>query len=193
MSTRPEIQQDVENRNTAIAEEVAKLALLDEKLEALQDAAREKRQALRLAYRDAHAAHFADVDPKRALVGAKCEHAISVAGAVAFFVRPPSAAALHTIDKFIADPVAPDEADQTKSLDLGPVTEAERTMLAWVVGVHLLADPNAKRQELEPLAPARRLKALRGLPDNLLRRVAEECVLLQSWLNVVLEIELGNF
>lgn len=189
MTTDPNIQE----REAALVELTAKLASLDAQIEALGEAAREKRRDLRSRYRAAHEKRFIDVDYKRALVGAKNEHAVTVAGVVSFFIRAPNAATVHGVDKFIAEPVITDEADRTKGTNMGPVSEAERMMLGWVVGVHLLADANAKRQEVEALSVGHRLRMVRGLPEDLIRRVAEECSLMQSWLNVVLEIELGNF
>lgn len=190
----PEVDHpDVQERNANLAELTAKLTHLDTQIEALSDAAKEKRRSLREAYRASHEKRFADVDYKRALVGAKAEHAITVKGVVAFFIRAPNAATTHAVDKFISEPVITDDVDRTKAINMGPVSEAERMLLAWVVGVHLLADASAKRQEIEALAPALRLRMVRGLPEDLIRRVAEECSLMQSWLNVVLEIELGNF
>ncbi len=181
---------DVQERDTLIAGLTLKCASLDAQIEALQEKATDKRKELREHFRVAHDKRFADVDYKRALVGAKTEHAITVKGVVSFFIRPPTAAVTHAIDKFITEPV--DATDGTKP-NMGPVSEAESLVLAWVIGVHLLADPNAKRQEIEPLGCAQRLRMARGLPADLIRRVAEECNLMQSWLNVVLEIELGNF
>jgi len=186
-------QNDVQERDNALAELTAKLAHLDTQIEALGEAAREKRKELRQTFREAHAARFADVDYKRALVGAKSEHAVTVKGVVSFFIRAPNAATTHAVDKFISEPLLVDEADRTKSVNMGPVGESERMLLGWVTAVHLLADPNAKRQEVEGLNVSHRLRMIRGLPEDLIRRVAEECGLLQSWLNVVLEIELGNF
>lgn len=181
---------DVQERNTTLAALTVKCAALDAQIEALHDTAQEKRKDLRETFRTAHEKRFADVDYKRALVGAKTEHAVTVKGVVSFFIRPPTAAVTHAIDRFITDPV--DSSDVSKPVNLGPVSEAESMVLAWVIGVHLLADPNAKRQEIEPLGCAQRLRMARGLPADLVRRVAEECSLLQSWLNVVLETELGN-
>jgi hypothetical protein len=190
----PEAQDpSVQERDNALAELTAKLANLDAQIEALGEAAQEKRKTLREKYREAHASRFADIDYKRALVGAKCEHAVTVKGVVAFFIRAPNAATTHAVDKFISEPLLPDPSDRTKSVSMGPVGEAERMLMGWVIAVHLLADPAAKRQEVEALSEAHRLKMIRGLPEDLIRRVAEEASLLQSWLNVVLEIELGNF
>jgi hypothetical protein len=190
MSTQdPEVQAG----QAALAEATAKLAALDAQIEALSDAARDKRGTLRTAFREAHSRRFADVDYKRALVGAKSEHAVTIPGVVSLFIRPPTAGVTHAVDKFISEPTVPDAVDATKAINMGPVSEAERMLLAWLVGVHLLADAGAKRQEVEGLAPGRRLQMLRGLPEDLIRRVAEEAGLLQSWLNVTLEIELGNF
>lgn len=182
---------DVQERDMALAELTAKCASLDLQIEALQDTAKEKRRDLREAFRTSHEKRFADVDYKRALVGAKTEHAVTVKDVVSFFVRPPTAATIHTIDKFVAAPM--DVTDPKNPTDVGPISEAEHMVLAWVIGVHLLADPSAKRQEIEPLGCSQRLRMARGLPADLIRRVAEECNLMQSWLNVVLEIELGNF
>lgn len=191
MSTTPD--PSVQERDTALAELTAKCLNLDAQIEALQETAQAKRQELRERFRAAHDKRFADVDYKRALVGAKTEHAVTVKTVVSFFVRAPNAATTHAVDKFISEPVAPDDTDRTKGTNMGPISEAERMLLGWVIGVHLLADPNAKRQEIEALAPYQRLRMVRGLPEDLIRRVAEECQLMQSWLNVVLEIELGNF
>ncbi|MFA6132492.1 MAG: hypothetical protein WC869_00595 [Phycisphaerae bacterium] len=187
------VDPNLAERNAALAELTAKLAHLDAQIEALGEAAQDKRRKLREEYRAAHEKRFSDVDYKRALVGAKNEHAVTVKGVVSFFIRAPNAATTHAVDKFIAEPVLQDETDKTKGTPMGPVTEAERMLMAWVVAVHLLADPSAKRQDIEQLSPGHRLRMVRGLPESLIQRVAEECSLLQSWLNVVLEIELGNF
>jgi hypothetical protein len=188
-----DIAGNVQNLNEATAEQIAILATLEAKLEALTEAAHEKRKEMRVAFREAHAKRFGDINPKHALIGAKCEHKIGIADVAAFFVRPPVGAVTHAVDTFIATPTYPDPADATKSLNMGPVSEAERMHLCWLIGVHLLADPNQKRQEIDGLPVWKRLQVIRSLPDDLTRRLAEEAALLQSYLNVTLEIELGNF
>lgn len=189
----PPVDPAVQDLNAQTAEQVALLATLTAKIEALGEQAQEKRRELRETFRTAHVKRFADIDPKRALIGAKTEHELSIKDVVSFYLRPPTAATTHAVDKFISEPMVADPSDATKSINLGPVGEAERMLMAWLVGVHLRADTNAKRQEVDGLPPGRRLQMLRGLPEDLIRRVAEEAGLLQSWLNVVLEIELGNF
>lgn len=187
------IDPNIADRNAQNADLVAKLTALDSQIEALGEKAQEKRRELRTAFREANNARFADVDYRRALIGAKTEHSIAIKEVVAFFVRPPSSAVTHAVDKFISEPTVPDAADVTKAINLGPVSEAERALLGWMTAVHLLADPTGKRQEVDQLPPGRRLQMLRGLPEDLIRRVAEEAALMRDWLNVVLEIELGNF
>ena len=187
------VDPDVQNLNNQTAEQIALLATLEAKIEALGEKAQEKRQELREAFRDTHTKRFGDIDPKRALIGAKTEHVMELKDVVAFYLKPPTAATTHAIDKFIGEPVVTDAADATKSINMGPVSEVERVLMAWLTGVHLKADQNAKRQDIDTLPPGRRLQMLRGLPEDLIRRVAEEADLLRSWLNVTLEIELGNF
>lgn len=189
----PTPDSDTQDLNNQMVEQVALLATLTAKVEALGEQAQEKRRELRETFREAHVKRFGDIDPKRALIGAKTEHELAIKDVVSFYLRPPTAATTHAVDKFIGEPNVADPADSTKSLSLGPVGEAERMLMAWLVGVHLRADVTAKRQEVDGLSPGRRLQMLRGLPEDLIRRVAEEAGLLQSWLNVVLEIELGNF
>lgn len=189
----PPTDPEVQDLTQQTAEQVALLATLTAKIEALGEQAQEKRRELRETFRESHVRRFADIDPKRALIGAKTEHELAIKEVVSFYLRPPTAATTHAVDKFISEPNVQDPADSTKTVHMGPIGEAERMLMAWLVGVHLKADVNAKRQEVDGLPPGRRLQMLRGLPEDLIRRVAEEAGLLQSWLNVVLEIELGNF
>ena len=182
----------VQELNKQAVDLVAQIAGLTAKVEALSDDAAAKRRELRAAFRQAHEYRFNDLDAKRALIGAKTEHAITIAGTVSFFIRPPAMSTVHAVDAFIATPVLTD-TDPTKAVNMGPISEVERTLLGWVTGVQLLADPNSIRQDLQALSIGNRLKALRSLPEALLTRVADEASLLQNWLNVVLEIELGNF
>src|SRR5271157_1796176 len=67
-------------------------AKLDEQIASLTDENEEKRSNLRSTFIEKHAKRFGDFDPKIALRGGRCEHAITVEGVVTYFVSVPSSA-----------------------------------------------------------------------------------------------------
>jgi hypothetical protein len=184
----------VQNINTQQAADVAKvtaqLAATEQQLQALSDKAVAARKDLRNKWREANAKRFEDLDYKAALIGQPTEHTVVIGGATKFFLRPPTGAILHEVDKFITDPTVPLPGDPTKSASLGPVVEVERILMTWLVASQMAGGP---RQEILRLPPPHRLQAVRCLSEALAVRLAEECGVLRDWLNVVLEIELGNF
>jgi hypothetical protein len=188
MSTEQSMLQDtnqaIAEKSLTLAEAMKELARLEEQTAKMSDEVTLKRKAMRQRYSEMHAERFKDMDYKLALIGAKVDHVVSFKGVADFYIRPPSGAISHAVDAFIGT-----------AGELGPITNAERILLCWLTGLQIThtSAGNTPKQELSGLAPKDKVAKLRALPEDLLHRLANECVELQQWLNVVLEIDLGNF
>jgi hypothetical protein len=182
------------NDNPSIAEllrqavdDEARVRVLNEQIRQLGQEMANKRKEMRSLYRTAHAERFKDFDVKKALIGGKSIHTLTIPEQVSFFLRPPSSQTRRAVEAFVPPPAKKDAPAQQL-----PVAY-ETTLLCWLCGVHLLADPAAKGMDLEALPLASKLERIRSLPELLLQRVAEECEVLETWLKICLEIDLGNF
>ena len=157
-----------------------RLGYLERQLDALSEETELKQEEARKAYLDRNSKRFSDVDPLRALTGAPVSHAISVGELVTYRVRPPVGSTTHSVRNFLQNPG-----------DLGPVSNEEGMLLGWLVEVQLHAD-EATPQDLAPLDMTTRLSLIRQLPAALVDRLADECLTLQTWLNVYLDQNMGN-
>ena len=179
-----ETTQAIAEKSLTLAEAIKELARLEEQTAKMSDEVTAKRKAMRQRYSEMHAERFKDLDYKLALIGAKVDHVVSCKGLADFYIRPPSGTTTHAVDAFIAS-----------AGDLGPITVAERQLLCWLTALQIThaSAGTAPKQDLSNLAPKDKVTKLRALPEDLLHRLADECLELQRWLNVVLEIDLGNF
>lgn len=163
------------------ASETDRGQVLDERLAAMSAENDEKATAARTRYRDKLAGRYSEFDWKRAMAGAPAEYTFKVPGIASYYLRPPSGAKLHTIRA-----LASSKAE--KDAPLLPMTEDEFTVVAWATAVAL---PDGTRRDL-PTDTAERLTLLRGLPAATISRISEECSTLQTWMNVQLELSLGE-
>ena len=162
-----------------------RLQLLDEKINALSVEMSEKRARLQEEYRRSYEKRFKGIDPKRALVGARAEHRIPVGGIATYTIVVPSGQRTHEVSKFVQE--APE--------DLTPISQAEGILLGWLSEVQLHGsggEADQPPQKLLEKPAAKRLQLIRALPEQTINRLAEECNTLQTWLNIILEQELGN-
>ncbi|HSW50410.1 MAG TPA: hypothetical protein VLH09_09560 [Bryobacteraceae bacterium] len=150
-------------------------------LKTQEEAARKELQA---EYRRQMDKRFADVHWARALAGAPCPHRVVFAGIAAYTIQAPTAARAHEVRSYLqkqADPAT---------------TEAERVVLEWGTGVQLLAESGEGKAlpaiSWVDLAPAELLVRLRGLPEVVIAKLADECLSMQTWLAGKLEENLGN-
>lgn len=180
----PTSNPDITDRLLRCKSDEERIAVLDRHIAALEDAVREKTEKARQAYLDSNASRYSDVDPVRALTGAPVLHSIVVAKAAAYRVRPPVGKTSHAVDRFVQE-----------AGDLGPVTQEEAILLAWLCEVQLLARDGGEDQPAQDLTRAdlpSRLSLLRQLPSMLQSKIADECIGLQTWLSVYLDTHLGN-
>lgn len=167
--------ENLETEESRLDERIKNLTT---RIVALQDESEARRLEMSRAYRERYSKRFADLDIKKALAGYEAYHDAKVFGAV-YRLQPPNQALMLEVDRFGAKP---DPAD------LGPVSAAERMVLGWLAGV-------GAEGEIRPLRAtglADRLRMIRKLPEQLLAKLADECGAIDSYLNVVLELELGN-
>jgi hypothetical protein len=137
------------------------------------------RTASRSQFRKINEKRFADVDYRKALVGAPVAHEFRVAGAT-YSLALPTAAAQHAVQAFALD-------DQSRPLR--PITPVELQLLASLTKVALGA---AAANDLSRAPMVDKLTMMRQLPAIVLNRLADEAQTLETWLSVVLEDELGN-
>jgi len=184
----------LEAQSFAADKKVADLKALLEKKEAqvtaLSAEVEEAQKKVRKAYREANEKRFSDFNFKHALVGATIRHTISVAGVAKYVITVPNGAAFHSVDQFIMKPV------NKEGIDMSPISETERVLLAYLVALHYTYDEKKPQPEQDLTRPeftlAMRLGLIRQLPASTAARLADECMNLQAYLNVVLEEEMGN-
>lgn len=172
--------QDLER--AALEKQIEQMEL---KITALSDTATRKRQEAQNAFRAKHAKRFTDVDPGKALSGLQVVHTVTIFD-VAYALRVPNGEHQRAAQMFAMDPMV---KENDKTIDVGPVTKDERTLICWLTSVSM----KGQAKDLAAATPAVRLKLLRTLPPVLLSQLAAECELLETFLSVVLELELGNF
>lgn len=158
---------------------------LELKLAALSEAAAEKRREVQTAYRGKHAKRFADIDPAKALSGMPSIHTVKVFD-VSYALRVPNGDRQRNALMFCNDPTTKGKDDVV--IDHGPVAAHERILLAWLDSFTM----KDQKRDLAAVQPAMRLEIIRKMPPVLAGQLAGECDMLETYLNVVLELELGN-
>lgn len=180
----PNQNPDITQKLLQCKTDTERIAQLDRQLVALQEEREEKTRQARQAFLDANTARYADVDPVRALTGAAVKHTLTVAKAAAYRIRPPVGATTHAVNQFCV------EAGK-----LGPVSAEESVLLSWLVEVQLLGKDDVEAQpaqDLTKLPIDQRLTLLRQLPVTLQNKLADECIGMQTWLSIYLDVNLGN-
>ncbi len=148
---------------------------------ALTEDAESVRKDVAASYRKKFETRFKDLDIIQALAGFPAAHTVTVFG-VGYVLTPPSQGTVHAAEKFAANPVF-------EQNNFGPLRAEELTLMGWLTAVR--AD-SGQETKLTDKAYHERLTGIRRLPEVLLSRLAEECVNIQTYLNVCLEAELGN-
>jgi hypothetical protein len=168
-----------QQNETALAAEVEQRRA---RLTALSVENEELRKETQKKFREKYADRFKDLNVGAALSGHPAQH-VAVVGGAKYFLRSPMRQVLHNVEQFCAKPV------DTDKNNLGPVSPEEALLLAWLVCVGFESSP-AKDLTATPLGD--KLVLIRKLPDVLLQKLAEECHYIQAYLNVCLEMDLGN-
>lgn len=161
-----------ERRLTARIDELTKRIL------SLQDESEARRLEMSQAFRDRFSKRYADLDVEKALSGYPAHHDVVVFGGV-YRLRPPKQDVVLAIDRFCASPEA---------TPLAPISAAERVLLSWFAGV----GTKAEMRDISISSLSDRLSMIRKLPEQLMAKLADECSSIDSYLSVVLELELGN-
>jgi len=170
------------------------IAATDARIAALTVESKAKRTAAQDAYIAAHKARFSDINPAMALIGAVAAHEVKLFGA-GYFLSPPNGEQARQIDVFVQAPVIEVPATDGKTVrdDLGPVHPNEATLLQWLSAIQPPVEvANGQKRDISKYPIAQKLKMIRTLPVQLINRLAEECEILNTYLSVVMERELGN-
>lgn len=170
--------REVYDRLVKIVQANDQIDFLDEQIDLHSDAAEDKRVQARKAAMEHYGREFQDFNWKAALAGGNVDAKISVAGVSDFLLRVPNGSVTDEVDKFV------------RGLK-DPVREEEKIALAWVVGVHNTAAGAQPVQLLGQTLEAR-LSQLRAWPRLVIDAVADRCITLNTWLQLVLEDQLGN-
>lgn len=153
-----------------------RLSALEMRIAALSEDNAEAMTKGRLAFREKHAPTFADVDVKKVLVGFPVQHRVTIKDVFAVNIQPPTAKQMRAVE----------------ALDLAlAVRPHEAALLAWATEIDTTA-MGGQKVNIGSLELTKKLEYLRTLPDMVLARLAEVCVDLNTYLNVCLEIDLGN-
>lgn len=185
----------VELQKNALADEAKKLEqelkTFEVKVAALTEEVAQKRTEAQEKFRDKYAPRFKDIDTSLALIGMPQVHKVSIGGAV-YGIRPPSGEVVRQVDAFLLDPTvqAVRQADGSVSAaeNLGPMSRDEDVLLKWLVSVQ---GPGQPERQIASNPIPQRLKLIRGLPALLLRSIAGECDTLDTYLGIVLELEIN--
>lgn len=165
---------ELHRKETELLEQKSKLELRVSALSAEVDALRKDMQ---LAFRKKYEPRFSDINYKHALIGGRVKHTIKISDIAEYYVTLPSGKTWSEVAAF-----------RKTAADL---TEAEYTLLAFLVGATMTA-ANAPTQDFSTYPLDKKLEVIRSMSTLMVQVVADECASLQAWLNVVLELELGN-
>lgn len=157
---------------------------LDAQMAAMSDENKKKLDSLRSTFIDDNQKRFASVDVRAALLGGRAEHPITLMGAT-YFVAVPNSKTEQMVDTFVGEVAT--NPDKRKLV--GSISGGEMMLLQWLSGVQFNA--TTARAPIPP-SMEQKLEQLRALPAITVKRLAEECGLLQSYLNTVLEMNLGK-
>jgi hypothetical protein len=171
---------------TALEQQIEQLEL---KIATLSDTAAEKRREAQQAFRAKNAKRFVGVDPAKALAGLPAVHVVSAFG-ISYHLKVPNGEQTRKTTAFCLDPVLKTGSGRdTKTVDMGPVAPPERVLMAWMHGVSV---PGQAMRDISSLSEADRLKTIRTLPSAISAMLSSECDTLDTYLTVVLELEMGN-
>lgn len=196
MSAMTELEQDP--KLAAAQGEIQSLEAQIQRYEAqiavLTDDAAEKRKEAQEAFRAKHAKSFSDINVNNALTGAATVHTFPI-GKAKYSIRPPSGEVSRQVQNFMLSPIIKRKVDGKEvEDDIGPLSPVEVFALKWLVSVSLEVEGQpAQVRKLEDLAIPKRLELLRSLNEIALNHIADRAHNLESYLNVCLELELGNF
>jgi hypothetical protein len=157
---------------------------LDAQLAAMSDDNKKRLDTLRTTFIDDNQKRFPNIDVRAALLGGKAEHAIVLMGAT-YFVAVPNSKMEQMVDTFVGEVAT----NPDKRRLVGSISGGEVMLLQWLSGVQFSA--TTARAPMPP-SMEQKLEQLRALPAITVKRLAEECGLLQSYLNTVLEMNLGK-
>jgi len=169
----------------------AQLERYTQQIAVLNDAVSQKRREAQEAYRKRYADTYKDVDVPKALTGAATRHTFAI-GLATYAVVPPSGEAARNVLSFVNEPTARvRQADGTYvATDLGPVSLAEVYVLKWLVELGMTGSGQARKMDGMPIPD--RLRHIRQMPEQTINHIAERCKTLETYLNVCLELDLGN-
>ena len=177
----------LQKESTALEQQIEGL---EQKVAALSETAAEKRREAQNAFRAKNAKRFVDVDAAKALAGLPAVHVVNVMG-VGYHLKVPNGEQIRKVNAFAMDPIHREGSGRdAKSTDLGPVSPGERILLAYLSGVSV---PNQPVKDIGNLPEAARLKTIRVLASAVAAMLAAECETLDTYLTVVLELEMSTF
>ena len=173
---RQMLEDQVAQGQMEVADLEAELDRLSKRVLELGDAAEARRREMRSSFRKKHEGRYADLDVVKSLAGYPAHHTVTIFGAQ-YRLSPPVQQSVAEVDRY----------SQTAAAELRPTT-SESMLLMWLSAV----GADGEFRDLKVLPPKDRLSNIRSLPEVILSKLAEECATLQTYLNVVLEEELGN-
>ena len=168
---------------TALNELIEKRKL---RIQALSETAEEYQKKLQQIFREKHEKTFNDVNFKHALIGAKVEHKINVAGMAEFFISFPNGNKYNEVSKFVREP-------KFEKAELGPITETEETLLLFLIGLQMTSEPKPPRQNFAEQPAYKRLEYIRQIPIVTANHLAERCQNFRALLEVILTLDVRNF
>lgn len=149
---------------------------LDEKLAALAEDNSSKLDSVRQQYLLNATPKFADVDPKKALLGFGVRHAVAFKDMVVFQIAAPTAAVLRGVE------------EHALKNSLRP---HEQNVLSWIQVIDT-TPAGGRPVDLTGFNLEARLTHLRSLPDIVLQRLSASCDEMATFLTVFMETNLGN-
>ena len=176
--------------NAEVEAAQAQLAKYEAQISALSQESADKRRKAQEAFRTKYAEMFKDVNVAAALSGAPAKHQFTI-GYATYTVTPPTGELGRLVHSFTMSPLAKDK--DGKEEDVGPVTPAEMYLLKWLSSAALNKDGQTANRQFDNVSVAQKIKLARSLNETVMQHIAERCKNLETYLNVCLELDLGNF
>ena len=180
---------DLRDKLVKTRDEQYALNLLDERIAALSIDGDAKRKEARGVFRAGKAKQFGAFAWAKSLAGAPVTHSLTIPQVIKVTLRPPTGEIEAQFRAWHKQLTAKEDTRL-------PLMQTEIVLLQWISSVQSLwitADGSEQAvQDVTSMPYGNRLNNLRKLSPQILVRIANEALDLESWLAVVLEDELGN-
>lgn len=183
--TATQKEDEVRQLEKRISAATSQLERLNNQILDLSDEIDKTAYKRRTMFREKHKPKFEKLDTRAALLGGAVRWPVKLYD-VLYFLEIPKGGISSEVMKFTQHPVVT-EGDDVR--DFAPIMPYEDILLRMLTGVQA---PGAHERTLSGRPIVDRLRFIRELPEVLLNSLANQGLILQNYLDICLELDLGN-